>query len=315
MHDLSPVLAASLANIRVVLADIDGTLFRSPSDTLEHVARQLRKLPRVGIRFSVATGRAIAGVQPVVRRLERAHGQWSARHWMMPVIAYNGAVVAIPAEPLVLDRSTIPPEAVSGTIAAAYEADCTAFVYVCRQRLDLQYAEKVYGYTRSTFRPAIEFNGMTITWNDSDDVIIHDVVAMLIADPASTGNLSHVAKRLEIREPLIRVTSSGGPYLEVTSLGNSKLRGIHTLAHRLKCDIEEIMCIGDNLNDLEMLQHAGVGVAVANAPDAVKRMADYVSPFSAGEGVVDSLRLLLDNRRAAVRYERLVRESNAKLRR
>jgi hydroxymethylpyrimidine pyrophosphatase-like HAD family hydrolase len=315
MHDLNPSLTAKLENIRVVLADVDGTLFRSPTDTLEHVARQLRKLPRAGIRFSLATGRAIAGVQTVIRTLEQARGQWPARRWTLPVIAYNGAVVAIPSEPMVLDRFLIPPAAVAGTIATVLDADCTAFAYVCRQPFDLQPTEGVHGYTRTIHRPASEFNGMPVLWSENTDVAVHDVVAMLIADPAATGNLPSVAATLEAQQLLIRVTTSGGPYLEVTSTGNSKLRGMRSLAHRLDCDIHQIMAIGDNLNDVEMLEHAGVSIAVANAPESVKRMVDYVSGFIAGEGVVDSLRLLLGQRRTTVRYEKLTGEANVRFRR
>jgi Cof subfamily protein (haloacid dehalogenase superfamily) len=317
MHDLNPSLKAKLENILVVLADVDGTLFRSPSDTLEHVARQLRKLPRAGIRFSVATGRAIAGVQTVVRSLEEARGQWPARRWTLPVVAYNGAVVAIPSEPIILDRLVIPPDTVAGTIATVLEADCTAFVYVCRQSYDLQPAESVHGYARTIYRPTSEFNGMSVKWSGHVDVALHDVVAMLVADPAATGNLSNIAKTLESRQNFIGVTTSGGPYLEVTAVGNSKLRGMRTLAHRLDRDLglDQIMAIGDNFNDLEMLKHAGVSVAVANAPDSVKRIVDYVSDFNAGEGVVDSLRLLLSQRRTTVRHEKLTGEANVRFRR
>jgi HAD superfamily hydrolase (TIGR01484 family) len=315
MHDLNPSLLAKLDKIRVVLADVDGTLFRSPTDTLEHVARQLRKLPRAGIRFSLATGRAITGVQTVIRSLEHARGQWPARRWTLPVVAYNGAVVAIPAEPMVLDRLLISPDAVARTIATVLDADCTAFAYVCPQRLDLQPAEAVHGYTRTLHRPPREFNGMPVFWSDDADPALHDVVAMLIADPAVTANLPRIAATLESQRLPIRVTTSGGPYLEVTSTGNSKLRGMRILAHRLDCDIDHILAIGDNVNDVEMLAHAGVSVAVANAPASVRRMVDYVSGFIAGEGVVDCLRLLLSHRRTTVRYEKLTGEANVRSRR
>lgn len=314
MFNVSSSQAASLDNIRVILADVDGTLFRSPTDTLEHVARHIRKVSRIGIRFSVATGRAIAGVQTVVHRLEEAHGHWTSRRWAMPVVAYNGAVVAIPEQPMILDRLVMSRDAVAETVTTVLEAGCTALAYVCRQPLDLQYTERVYGYTRTRHRPATEFNGMPIIWSSGDERGLEDVVAMLVADPDSTANLTAVTSALEARQLPVRVTTSGGPYLEITNSSNSKLRGMRTLAHRLRCDLNHIMAIGDNLNDVEMLENAGFSVAVANAPDAVQRRVHYVSAFPAGEGVVDSLRLLLDQHRA-VRSERLLRDANARARR
>jgi len=306
--------AASLANIRVILADVDGTLFRSPTDTLEHIARHIRKVSRIGIRFSVATGRAIAGVRTVVRRLEEAHGDWTARRWTMPAVAYNGAVVAIPAEPVVLDRLVMSSDAVAKAIATVLDADCTALAYVCRQPFDLNYTERVYGYTRTRHHPQTEFNGMPIIWSPDSERALQDVVAMLVTDPDGTGNVATVAAALQARQLPVRVTTSGGPYLEITNSANSKLRGMRTLAHRLGCELNQIMAIGDNLNDVEMLDHAGFGVAVANAPDTVRCRVQYVSAFPAGEGVVDALRLLLQQHRA-VRSARLLRDAHARTRR
>jgi hydroxymethylpyrimidine pyrophosphatase-like HAD family hydrolase len=54
------------------------------------------------------------------------------------------------------------------------------------------------------------------------------------------------------------------------------------------------MAIGDNFNDMEMLAVAGIAVAVANAPDEVKRVADMVCALPAGQGAVEAMKMLLD---------------------
>jgi hydroxymethylpyrimidine pyrophosphatase-like HAD family hydrolase len=62
------------------------------------------------------------------------------------------------------------------------------------------------------------------------------------------------------------------------------------------------MAIGDNFNDVEMLAVAGLAVAVANAPDEVKQVADIVCTLPAGQGAVEAMKMLLDVRRYKLIY-------------
>ncbi|MGC8713558.1 MAG: HAD-IIB family hydrolase, partial [Leptodesmis sp.] len=56
---------------------------------------------------------------------------------------------------------------------------------------------------------------------------------------------------------------------------------------------ENVMTIGDNFNDVEMIQYAGIGVAMGNAPDGVKAMADWVAPTVEEDGVVAAIEQFL----------------------
>jgi hydroxymethylpyrimidine pyrophosphatase-like HAD family hydrolase len=51
----------------------------------------------------------------------------------------------------------------------------------------------------------------------------------------------------------------------------------------------QVMTLGDNFNDLEMLQYAGIGVAMGDAPDGVKAIADWVAPSVEADGVVAAI--------------------------
>jgi hydroxymethylpyrimidine pyrophosphatase-like HAD family hydrolase len=109
----------------------------------------------------------------------------------------------------------------------------------------------------------------------------------------------------------LRVTSSGGNFYEVTSPKTSKGEALIRLLDEVRIlrrnhrtwqkypdlERETTMAIGDNFNDVEMLQVAGLAVAVANSPDAVKRVADLVCSLPAGQGAVEALKLMLEVRR------------------
>lgn len=90
------------------------------------------------------------------------------------------------------------------------------------------------------------------------------------------------------------MTMSGAPFVEVMAAGVSKASGLAQLCARLGVNRSQVLAFGDGLNDREMLAWAGHGVAVANAEDAVKDMADAVTGSNDEDGVAQVLERLLD---------------------
>jgi len=284
---------AVLAGIKMVVMDIDGTLITGPSDTLENVTRQLRRLRFARIRFTVATGRTLAGAHFVIERL------LSVRMRMPSMIAYNGAVVAEPADRAVVRRVTIPADVYQKIIDLSIASGLSPLVYTCRQRLDAIPVERVYAQRGLSRYPAIEFNCMPIEWiEDLHGIEGRDVASLLLYGPQELGHLLPALTEVSLD---LNVTWSGGQFIEVAARDASKLNALRALAARWKFRIEDVMAIGDNYNDLDMIRNVGFGVAVANAPLEVKAAADYTCEGRAANGVVEALRLLL----SAVRIQKL----------
>lgn len=291
-----PALSEALGRVKLVLMDIDGTLITGPSQTLDTVLLQLKRLRAKSIRFSLATGRSLFGIGPILTLLRQVHAR------IPPVIAYNGGVVAWPPGPnAVLDRNVLPPDHVQQTIAAFGRRSLQIFVYTCNAGLDLNADENVYG-PRLTKNRVQEFNGMPVTpLSFKKLTLLPDVVAIL---GAATSKADAIAAATELRNILpaeVRIQTSGTIFVEVASAMSTKLNGMLHVASALNLCTEQIMAIGDNYNDLEMIQGAGVGVAVANAPDKIKQAARIVCRRSGSEGVVEALRLLLE----AIRLHKL----------
>lgn len=81
------------------------------------------------------------------------------------------------------------------------------------------------------------------------------------------------------------------PYsVDLVPKGSSKLVGLHFLSAHLDIKLEEVMVFGDHLNDIEILQGAGVGVAMGNASTKTKQIADYVTQSNDQEGIVTALK-------------------------
>ena len=89
------------------------------------------------------------------------------------------------------------------------------------------------------------------------------------------------------------MTMSGAPFVEVMAAGVSKASGLAQLCARLGVDRSEVIAFGDGLNDREMLAWAGHGVAVANADDAVKDVADAVTGSNDDDGVAQVLERII----------------------
>lgn len=79
-------------------------------------------------------------------------------------------------------------------------------------------------------------------------------------------------------------------FVDVTALGNTKQLGIDVIIRHFNISLEETMAFGDGGNDISMLRHAGIGVAMGNALDHVKAAADYVTTSVADDGVANALK-------------------------
>lgn len=83
----------------------------------------------------------------------------------------------------------------------------------------------------------------------------------------------------------VSIYKSKETYLEIMDSSASKSQAIQIILERLGLSREEIMTIGDNFNDIDMLSFAGLGIAMANAPDEVKRYADDVTLSNDKDGL------------------------------
>jgi hydroxymethylpyrimidine pyrophosphatase-like HAD family hydrolase len=276
--------AHRLAKIRLVLMDIDGTLVTAGRRSFDSVIDQLRKLKVLGIAFSVATGRTIQGSAFVNERLHTVGAR------MPPMITYNGAVVISGRDSHLIVRRLINRHAFQALIWRCRAAGFSPLAYACGMNFDFSPREAVY--SEGAFRPEREFNGMEVRPVADLLAVDDDFVAVLIEVSNPSESAAFAQELAGVFSGLLRVTTSGGKHLEVCDPRGTKFCGMEVLARMRKIRINEIMAIGDNFNDLEMIQGAGVGVAVANAPAGVLAAAGLKCTRAGAEGVIEALRVL-----------------------
>jgi len=251
----------------MVVADIDGTLLTSDRRITPGVAAAVRAAQARGVRVCLATGRIWLSAEPYVRRLGADP----------PAILYNGGLVYDFATGAVLRR--VPLDAAQARAALEILRgipEVQPHLYVDDRVFTSRANELTERYRRKDGLPVEE---------------VGDLVAFLSREPmkiliiGARADLERAAAQLA-RLPLpIHTVFSEETYLEVLPPGSSKGAALAFVAERLGIPLGDVIAVGDNLNDLEMLQAAGLGVAMGNAPEALRARASYVAPANDQEGL------------------------------
>lgn len=291
------------AQVRLVALDIDGTIAARPND---RAAAQIRALTATlasyGVSLTLATGRAYNGAKPLLESI--LHGPLFGRLGV-PVILYNGAVVVDTRQKRILLRYTAPAATVAEVIRMSSERGVTVLSYDCDSSHHplihdggnaLGVAESVIGWSDES-GPTHDFNGLPIAWRrPSQRTSAGPATALLLLDSAKANEMAAVRNELRALQD-ITVTSSSSKYLEVRPHGVDKGQALESVARLLGLRSDQVLAVGDNDNDVEMLRWAGCGVVVDNASPSAARAAAFRSDHPAGAGVVETLRVVAHARR------------------
>jgi Cof subfamily protein (haloacid dehalogenase superfamily) len=269
MSDLTPP-----APIKLIVVDIDGTIAGKSNEVRPAVKAALRQALDRGIKVGIATGR-------MYQSACRFHHEIGAN---VPVMAYQGAWIQDPASAkplrhLQLDKS-IAVELIDYFEQSHLPTDLSIHVYV-EDRLYVQaikhdtaeYTSRssVVAHPVADLRQVMSNAPTKILAMHSDEALISTLLADL---------------KTKYRPDQLHITTSVPIFLETTNPAINKGTAIDFVAKNiLNITAQEIMAIGDNHNDVEMLAYAGWGVAMGNAPEAVKARANWVAPSVDEDGV------------------------------
>jgi len=252
---------------RLVALDIDGTLLtwvEGAGQTHDQISpavyAAVEAVRAAGAHVVLASGRSPHGMTQVADLLDLHPGDGSDPVW---VVASNGAVVFRYPPVQVIHEETF-------DARPAVEA-------VLREHPDALVAveERGVGYRVNRPFPPGELSGdMIIT--HVDDLLANDVSRVIIRDPNATAeDFVALGRRLGLHGTDYVVGWTA--WLDLAPVGISKASGLALVAEDLGVDPDDVLAIGDGRNDLEMLRWAGRGVAMGQAIDEVKWVADDVT--------------------------------------
>ncbi|MBM9458687.1 HAD family phosphatase [Nocardioides sp. zg-536] len=262
---------------KLIALDIDGTLLRwveglgmSHEQVTPAVYDAVQRVLDSGAHVVLASGRAPHNMTVVADLLDlHGHGD---RVW---IVASNGAVVLRYPPVEVVHEVTFDARP---AVAAVLEQRPEALVAV---------EERGVGYLVSAPFPEGELGGrMTVT--RVEDMVAEPVSRVIIRDPSATADdFVALASRLGLHgtDYIVGWTA----WLDLAPVGVSKASGLEYVAGQLGVDPAEVLAVGDGRNDIEMLQWAGRGVAMGQAVDEVKAVADAVAPSVDEDGLAVEL--------------------------
>jgi hydroxymethylpyrimidine pyrophosphatase-like HAD family hydrolase len=252
---------------RLLALDLDGTTLNHMGELSPVVRDAIAGLPEE-VAVVVATGRSIIATTPILAALGLLRGY---------AICSNGALT-IELDPsteagyTVIDMVTFDPRPVLERMRVALP---DALIAV---------EEPGVGFKVSRYFPDGELMGRTrqVDW---DELISQPVTRVTLRQPeTSAEDFMELVERAGLHEVSYAVGWSA--WLDINPEGVSKASALEMVRRRLQVEPSHTIACGDQRNDLEMLHWAAWGVAMGNAPDEVKAVADEVTGHVDEDGLV-----------------------------
>ncbi|KAM3114884.1 Cof-type HAD-IIB family hydrolase [Phormidesmis sp. 146-33] len=266
------------SDLRLLVLDIDGTIAGHSNQINPSVLSAIRAAQQKGVEVAIATGR-------MYRSALRFHQMVSSR---LPLIAYQGAWIQDPATEKVHRRWSVPREQVSALLDYFEQTELKALLSVHFYINDQLYVREITPETkayseRSGIQPIAVGDLRTTLETEPTKVLALSDDTDLI-----TQLLGSLQKQYTPAE--LYLTKSVATFFEATHPSANKGSAVCYLAEELLgLKPENVMTIGDNFNDVEMLEYAGVGVAMGNAPEAVQAIAQWVAPSVEADGAAAAI--------------------------
>ncbi len=264
-------------DIRLLVMDIDGTISGDANQVSPTLQSAVKAVQARGVKVAIATGR-------MYRSALRFHYAVGAD---CPLISYQGALIKDPQTGAVVGHW-----AVERQYAENLLDDFAPYVQTGRLSVHLYADDNLY---------VRELTPQTLAYAERSQVepiVVGDLKSYLEQCGAPTKVLALSDSPELVTELLIKLksryhqgqlylTKSVATFFEATNPLANKGTAVKYLAEEiLGLQPEQVMAIGDNFNDLEMIQYAGIGVAMGNAPPDLKPLADWVAPDVESDGAV-----------------------------
>lgn len=266
--------------VRLIVSDLDGTLLRDDHTLSEYTKAVIHKVSEQGIDFMLATGRIFGGARQIAKELKLN----------TPILACNGALIKEAAGRLIYGKPLL-----DETLSEVFRL-LTEQKYYFHCYGEESFYTKKFGNSLSAFYafnidlpeedrfPMVEIDPMDLIGKDT----IYKVLARCEGEEerkALYSSLTEIAGT--------SVTVSWHNTFDICADEVSKASAIERYAKKNGIAQSEIICFGDNYNDMDMLQYAGLGIAVENGVKELKEAADYVTACNNEDGVAKAIEKLV----------------------
>ncbi|MEH2323799.1 MAG: Cof-type HAD-IIB family hydrolase [Nostoc sp.] len=273
---------AATKDIKLLVLDIDGTIAGHSNTISEPVKQAIIAAQARGIKVAIATGR-------MYRSALRFHQYIGST---LPLMAYQGAWIQDPITQKIHRHWVVSREIAHQLLDYFEQPELRSLLSVHFYINDQLYVREV---TRETQIYAERSDITAIPVGDLRQTLTNEPTKILaLCDDTDVidkllGNL-----RRQYTPAELYLTTSVATFFEATNASVNKGTAVRYLAEELLgLEIANVMAIGDNFNDVEMLEYVGLGVAMGNAPPGVQAIAQWVAPSVEEDGAAVAIEKFL----------------------
>lgn len=256
---------------KLLVLDIDGTLTNSQKQITPRTKKMLMKAQEHGVKLVIASGRPTCGVLPFAEELElKKYGGY--------ILAFNGAKMISCADDKVIFNQQLPEGAFPEIYALAKENRVNLLTYESDTVLTETPDDPYIGIE-------VRINRMNLKKVDNlrEYVTFPVTKCLMVGDGEYLAGVEKtVHQRLGDRLNIFR---SEPFFLEIMPQNIDKAYSLNELLKTLGLSKSEMIACGDGFNDKSMIRFAGLGVAMENAQEAVKKVADFITLSNDHDGI------------------------------
>lgn len=238
-------------NCQAVFSDADGTLLNSLHRFEPHTLECIRSLQGRGIPFVIVSARSPRGVESILRRYD----------FRCPIIAFSGGLI-LDEERRVLSHRGLKRETVREILdfLSTRRFDLALCLYSLDQWIVADRSDPRVLQEESD----VEIRSTPGTLSDIQDDQINKILCL-----CAPGIIGAVERELKAAFPQCSIAQSSSLLLEIMAPGVNKASALEFFCGHYGLDLRRTLAFGDNYNDAEMLETAGMGILMGNAPAAL----------------------------------------------
>lgn len=266
----------------IIALDLDGTLTNSEKIITPRTFDALMKAQREGVRLVLASGRPTFGIAALANQLQLAdYGGY--------VLSYNGGRIIDWCEKTVIFSQVVDQKLVPILYDFAEKAQLPIVTYLPEAILaSKNEGEYLAEEARINGKPVVVAQNFV---EEAMQISGGSTKFLIPGEPELLIQLESEMKAALSEQ--MEVFRSAPFFLELPPKGIDKAQSLQRLLTHLGLERESLMAFGDGFNDLSMIQFAGQGVAMANAVEEVKSIADFVTTSNEEDGIAHALEQLL----------------------
>lgn len=273
---------------KMLVLDMDGTLLTDDKKISDMNKQALRNASAMGVKVVISTGRIFTSAMVFGEMLGLS----------TPIIASNGAYVRGKGDDVIYAKP-MDEENIRRIVELGHKYGIYPHVFTW----NTIYSEKLIYFSVNYSKwnkglPEDRKVKIEIIKPEEWDRVISENKGKLLKAVASDDDGDKITSmRQEVQKLDVEVVSSSFNNFEVMSRGVSKGKAVEMLVKYYNIDRSQVICIGDSENDISMIEYAGLGIAMKNGMDKVKRAADFVTLSNNEDGIAYAVeKFILDGK-------------------